>query len=72
MSNKIEQHRFLVLKWDDIRKSLTSRQADLLDEILADVEDYRRETGRVACPDYYVVNQDEPYAGKVKDLILRD
>jgi hypothetical protein len=68
----INQHRFLVLKWDDISKSLTEKQADALDSILADIEQYRRDNGKVACPDYYVVNQDTTYAEVLQAMIAEE
>lgn len=62
------ENRFLVLKWDDIRKFLYPNDGEKLEEILAIIGEGRKSEGKKDNT-YVVVNEDEPYAEKVWKLI---
>jgi len=60
--------KYLVLKWDDIEKYLNKYERE---ELLASVEkiDAHRSLSGKKQNTYVVVNEDEPYAEKVWELI---
>ena len=60
--------KYLVVKRDDIDKYLTKDEVIELDTILLGVAKGRIRDGKKA-NSYVVVNQDEPYAEKVWELI---
>ena len=64
------ENLFVVLKWEDLRNGLCETMRDALNEILADVRDYRNAQGKVPVPQYIVCNRDEPYASRVLQEIL--
>lgn len=72
MSNKDELYnKFLVLKWDNIFKYLTQGQLDMLDLLISKIDyEMRKKENKELSNKYLVVNLDEPYADKVKQLII--
>lgn len=64
-------NKYLVLKWDNIFKYLTQGQLDILDLLISKIEYgmWRKENKELSNK-YLVVNCDEPYADKVKQLIM--
>lgn len=61
--------KFLVLKWEDIDKYLTEEQKENLKDVVASIFMGRSDEGKPHNY-YWVVNQDEPYADLVRDLIF--
>lgn len=60
--------KYLVFKTDDIKQALTENDLTLLNTLCRDIAKYRQSKGKGSNL-YLVVNIDEPYAGKVADLI---
>ena len=54
----------LVLKWDWINNNLTAEERKIFDILV--------NKSRIRSHEYYVVNLDEPYADKVKDIIQKN
>lgn len=63
--------KFLVLKFDDILKMTSANERDILEGISRKIECEREKQGRNPKPKYYVVNQDEPYAEEVLNIIKK-
>ena len=63
--------KFTVIKNEDIRKYLTKEQIGQLLTISSVIQAGRMKDGKTAGNLYYVVNQDEPYAEDVLQLILK-
>ncbi|OOR04524.1 hypothetical protein BW897_31940 [Bacillus cereus] len=61
--------KFGVLKIEDVVKVSTQSELAVLDGIVRKIGIMREEEGRNTEPKYYVVNQDEPYAEDVLNLI---
>lgn len=59
-------NKFLVIKQDWIKENLNSEEINLLSALIN-----KATTGK-PIHSYYVVNVDEPYAEKVKELILNE
>jgi hypothetical protein len=68
MTDFKRENKYLVLKWDDIEAALTGQGLDMLGSICDAIVSYRE---REEKPDnsYVVVNEDEPYAEQVWELI---
>jgi hypothetical protein len=64
-------NKFLVLKREDISRYLTEQQILNLGECISAVQVGRQNDGKNPVNDYWVVNQDEPYAKKILQAILR-
>ena len=62
------ENKYLVIKWADLRKYLNERQSQNLQEIIAKVGIGRAQDDKDD-HSYVVVNQDEPYAEKVWELV---
>lgn len=63
-----KENRFLVLKWDDIRRFLHPNDGEALDRILTIISEGRRAEGK-RDNNYVVVNEDESYADVIWKLI---
>lgn len=61
----------LVLKWDDICRACSDQECFELGRLVGKIQYYRELNGKKKVPEYYVVNQDEPYAQEVLDVIMR-
>ncbi|MEM5637251.1 hypothetical protein AAHB65_23240 [Bacillus toyonensis] len=61
--------KFGVLKIEDVVKVSTQSELAALRSIVRKIGVMRKEEGRNPEPEYYVVNQDEPYAEEVLNLI---
>ena len=61
----------VVIKKEDVLTLLTADEAVQLAMILAKIETKRRKVGKKTNQSYYVVNQDEPYAQEVFEVIKR-
>lgn len=66
-NNKI---KYIVIKVNDMLYSLDLDEIRLLDKILDKIKKYRSRYGKKSNK-YWVVNQDERYANKVKRMIQR-
>lgn len=62
------ENKYLVLKWDDVRRFLHPNDGENLDRILTIIADGRQSEGKKE-NSYVVVNMDEPYAEQVWKLI---
>ena len=62
--------KYLVLKWDDIDKYLTRIERENLLVVCKKIEIYRSFDGKEE-NNYVVVNEDEPYAEQVWELIRK-
>ena len=67
----VNEEKYLVLKLDDIREFLTADGHRELQELCEYIEAMRERGGRTRHTKYIVCNQDEPYANKVWETILR-
>ncbi|MGM7428550.1 hypothetical protein ABRZ22_04860 [Bacillus pacificus] len=63
--------KFGVLKIEDVIKVSTDKELATLDGIVRKIGVMRKEEGRNPEPKYYVVNQDEPYAEEVLNIIKK-
>jgi len=63
------ENKYLVLKWANITLYLSDEQKKQLFEIIKTIEDTRTSLHKNPAPTYVVVNEDEPYAEKVWELI---
>jgi hypothetical protein len=70
VENKTIYKKFEVIKIEDTLKYLEPLQMMQLANILKTIECGRKEEGENINNKYYIVNQDEPYSNKVKELIL--
>lgn len=75
MSKEIDKdelyNKFLVLKWDNIFRYLTQGQLDMLDLLISKINyGMQKNENKKPSNTYLVVNCDEPYADKVKQLII--
>lgn len=61
--------KYIVLKLEDIEDVATYTEKETLKDIAERVSMLRKRQGRNTNPEYYIVNQDEPYAGEVRKLI---
>lgn len=61
--------KYEVTKLDDIEKYLTERDQAAYSRLIRAIQDGRVADGKVACPDYVVVNEVEDYAEQVWALI---
>ena len=65
-----KEHKYCVIKLDDIKKYLTLSQKLILKEILQYLEEARFNEGKKN-NDYIICNQDEPYSNDVWDIIIK-
>ena len=63
--------KFIVLKKNDAERYLTDEEFKVLRNLQKKILTGRMSDGKMQNNTYYVVNTDEPYAIKVRDLILR-
>lgn len=61
--------KFIVIKKEDLLRINSVFKLAMLDNDLKDIQASREAEGKNPCPKYLVVNIDEPYAGRVADLI---
>jgi hypothetical protein len=64
-------HKFLVLKNDDLDRYLDEKQEHDLYDIVQTVEVGRGMDGKLEDNFYLVINQDEPYADEVIEILKR-
>lgn len=60
-----KEHKYLVLKLDDLREYLTEEGQRDLARTADYIQSMRKQDGREPNPDYIICNQDEPYAEDV-------
>ncbi len=65
------ENKYLVLKWDDIRKYLSLEDESCLNSVVESIDRKRSLDGKKN-NSYVVVNEEEPYAEKVWDLIKEE
>lgn len=58
-------HKFLVVEWDWVEDSLNDEELDTFYYLLSKITDDKPECN------YYVINTNEPYAGKIKMIMKR-
>ena len=63
--------KFVVLKVEDVLKATSASEGVVLEGITRKIESLRKKEGRNSDPKYYVVNQDEPYAEEVLNVIKK-
>lgn len=69
MEVKQKEEKYLVLKLADIENHLSQRHKELLNECCEEIRLARLMVGK-KLNHYIVVNEEEPYAEKVWDLVL--
>lgn len=69
MEVKQKEEKYLVLKLADIENYLSQRHKELLNECCDEIRLARLMVGKKS-NHYIVVNEEEPYAEKVWDLVL--
>lgn len=69
VGEKVKEEKYLVLKLADIEKYLSEKDRLHLTHICDEIDVGRFFDGKIA-NHYIVVNEEEPYAEKVWDLIL--
>lgn len=67
---EIKRFTHLVLKKDDIEKYLSKRQQKKLRKFEEIIVNGRQSIGKNGYNEYYICNEDEPYASKVMVTIL--
>lgn len=73
MQDEIEWGKFLVLKMEDLQRFLTDEQKEQLSWIIYSYFEGRLvDDGKGLDSRYYVVNADEPWSDKVKQVILEN
>ena len=65
-----EENKYLVLKWDDIEKYLSSEYTNKLQDVCIKIQLEREADEKLGTNKYIVVNQDEPYAEEVWQTVL--
>lgn len=63
--------KFVVLKVEDVLKATSVSEGVVLEGITQKIARLREKEGRNPDPKYHVVNQDEPYAGEVLNIIKK-
>lgn len=66
-----KQNTHIVIKRDDIKKYLSVRQLNNLQDVLNTIMNGREKDGKNRCNEYYICNVDEHYSDKVLDVILK-
>jgi len=66
---KIKEGTHEVLKLEDINKALDCEQIIQLTKLVSFIRGYRKAKGKQPRPKYLVVNCDEPYADRVREVI---
>ena len=64
--------KFLVVKNEDIEKHLNNFDRKELSRIMSKIEKGRSMEGKNESNFYLVVNQDEPYANEIKEIMKRN
>ena len=72
MSKVKKENKYLVIKWDDVNKYLTADEQGEMDGILNMIDKGRRKADKSPLDQnkYLIVNQDEPYADLVWQIII--
>lgn len=66
----MRENKYLVLKWDDIQKHLSDVEREALDDLIDNIA-IGRMGKRKTENNYVVINEDEPYAEQVWQLIQK-
>lgn len=66
-----KQNTHIVIKRDDIKKYLSVRQLNNLQDVLNTIMNGREKDGKNRCNKYYICNVDESYSDKVLDIIQK-
>lgn len=65
--------KYIVIKIEDYAKYVNSGiKAALLQNDLEDIEAGRKADGKEPCPEYIVINTDEPYTQEVIEIMKRN
>jgi predicted RNA-binding protein len=67
---ELKENTHIVIKREDVLTLVTSEEAVQLANILQKIEEKRLEQGRKIKQSYYVINQDEPYARQILNVIM--
>lgn len=66
------KRKFIVIKIDDLVKYVNSVfKLAMLDNDLKDIHTGRQSEGKEPCPEYIVINTDEPYAPEVIEILKK-
>lgn len=65
-------NKYLVEKWDDIKKFLTDDQLENLYDILKAINIGRESEGKNKNNSYLVVNIDEPYSKEIAEILYKN
>ena len=65
-------NKFIVIKRDDLKHINSSFKVAMLINDLNDISDGRKAEGKDPCPEYLVINTDEPYAPEVIEILKRN
>ena len=70
----MKENKYLVVKTEDLREYLASHVSDavVLDRILGGVMDLRQANSKPRQNKYILVNEDEPYAKYIWDIVLAE
>jgi hypothetical protein len=67
------KRKFIVIKIDDLKKHINSVfKLAMLENDLNDIAAGRAAEGKEPCPEYLVINTDEPYAGEIIEIMKRN
>lgn len=69
---EIIKNKFLVVKTEDINKHLSKSERKALVDALLTIRNGRILDGKKPENEYWIVNQDEPYADKILQTILEN
>jgi hypothetical protein len=67
------KRKFIVIKIDDMVKHVNSVfKLAMIDNDLKDIQAGRKSEGKEPCPEYLVINTDEPYANEIIEILKRN
>ena len=67
------KRKFIVIKIEDLIKHVNSVfKLAMLDNDLKDIQAGRKAAGKEPCPEYLVINTDEPYAEEIIEIMKRN
>jgi hypothetical protein len=65
--------KFIVIKVEDLVKYVKSPfKISMFDNDLYDIQEGRKTDGKDPCPEYLVINMDEPYVNEIIDILKKN
>lgn len=64
--------KHIVIKIDDLKYINSVFKVAMLENDLKDIEEARKAEGKNSCPEYLVINTDEPYASEIIEILKRN